>query len=403
MSTFGQLLRQHRQGQQLSLRALSVQVQFGFTFLSQVERGERRATAQLARRCDAALGAGGALIEALREDRVGESDMHRRSVLRAMGALAASPLPLVNWEALRHGIAAAVDPDADQWDQIIADYGVAYYRMSSAAMMDALRADLTVLQTLIAVEAGPARGRLMRAAGRLSVIVALNFGSVGNILAARRWWRDAHEYAVESEDPDTIVLARAWEAVNGCYDGRGPSSTVALCDDVLPLVAGRATAASCGLLAGRAQALSLAGRHDDAISTVNQLAQLAAQLPASVINDADSLWGWPEHRLRHTEVWVYAHAGRLAEATRAQEQAVNLYPRTMTRLRTQVQLHHAAALIRTGHLPDGLRLAADLLEELPPADRNNLVLTIAQRVIDAVPLNERSRPAYRELTDRVIT
>ena len=337
MSTFGQKLRRHREGRELSLRQLDGLTQFSYTFLSQVERGERKATENLARRCDDALEAGGALIEAFREEQVGEVSMHRRTVLRAMGALAASPLPLVRWEALRHGMATSVDPDIDQWDQVIADYGTAYYRMPADQMLDDLSADLTVLQALITVTEGPARGQLLRAAGSLSMIVAINMVTAGNTLAACRWWRDAHRYATESGDPDTIVLTHAWEVVNGCYDGRAPLQAITLSDKVLPLINGRPSAASCGLLAGRAQALALAGRNAEAITTLGQLTQLAAQLPSAVINDVDSLWGWPEHRLRHTEAWVYAHAGKLKEAARAQEQAVKLYPVTMTRLRTQVQ------------------------------------------------------------------
>lgn len=402
VGTFGQILRQHRQGRRLSLRDLSGLTQFGFTFLSPVERGERKATEKLAYRCDAALEANGALIEAQREDQTGEVDMHRRTVLRAMGALAASPLPSVQWEALRHGMAVAANSSPDQWDQIIYDYGVAYYRTSADEMMNSLRADLTVLQALIAVEVEESeRHRLLRAAGHLSVIVALSAVAAGNLLAGRRWWRDAHQYASDSGDPKTIVLTRAWEVVNGCYDGRAPSRAVSLSDDVLPLVANKPNAASCGLLAGRAQALSLAGRHRDAITTLSHLTNLVGQLPTSVIDDVDSLWGWPEHRLRHTEAWVYAHAGMLDDADRAQQQAIALYPSNMARLRTQVQLHHAAALIRTGMIPEGLRLAADLLEQLPAAQHNQLVHAVARQVIDAVPTEERRRPVFRELTDYV--
>jgi len=400
VSTFGQKLRRHREGRELSLRQLDGLTQFSFTFLSQVERGERKATENLARRCDDALEASGALVEAFREEQVGEVGMHRRTMLRAMGALAASPLPLVRWEALRHGMATAVDPDIDQWDQVIADYGTAYYRMPADQMLDDLSADLTVLQALITVTDGPTRGQLLRAAGSLSMIVAINMVSAGNTLAACRWWRDAHRYADESGDHDTIVLTRAWEVVNGCYDGRAPLQAITLSDEVLPLINGRPSAASCGLLAGRAQALSLAGRNAEAITTLGQLTQLAAQLPSAVVNDVDSLWGWPEHRLRHTEAWVYAHAGKLTEAARAQEQAVKLYPVTMTRLRTQVRLHHAAALIRSGEIPGGLRLAAELLDELPTEQHNRLVRAVSQQVINAVPVKERGQPAYLELTDR---
>ena len=135
--------------------------------------------------------------------------------------------------------------------------------------------------------------------------------------------------------------------------------------------------------------------------TAAQLAKAAEGLPPEVINDHDSLWGWPEHRLRHTEVWVYAHAGRLPEAARAQERAIQLYPPGMTRLRAQVQLHYAAAMIRHGHIPDGLQLASDLIDDLPAEDQNELVRTVARQVVAAVPSNERDRTAYRELCDRV--
>lgn len=135
-------------------------------------------------------------------------------------------------------------------------------------------------------------------------------------MLARRWWRLAQRVADESHEADTRVLVRAWDVVNGCYDGRTPAAAVALSDEVLPLLHGRATAATCGLLAGRAQALALAGRHVEAVDTVRELGGLAEQLPAPVIGDVESLWGWPEHRLRHTESWVYTHAGQIGVLVR---------------------------------------------------------------------------------------
>lgn len=400
METFGQILRRHREGRGLSLRKLGELTTFGFTYLSQVERGERRPTEKVARLCDKALEAGGAIVEAYIEEQAGERSMQRRTVVRAMGALAVSPLPLVQWEALRHGMGVALDPEFDRWDQVVTDYGTAYYQLPAEQLMDNLRADLTVLQALIPVTDEPVRSRLLRAAGFLSVIVALNMVAAGQTLAARRWWQDAKRFADHSGDADIIVLTRAWGVVNGCYDGHNPSQVIALADEVFSL-AERPTAASCGLLAGRAQALSLAGRHTDAVNAVRKLGKMAESLPSVVVNDTDSLWGWPEHRLRHTEAWVFAHAGRLTDAQRAKERAVALYPAKMSRLRTQVQLHHASALIRDGHIPDGLRLAADVLDQLPAQQHNELLRTVARQVVDAVPDRERGQSAYRALTDRV--
>ena len=131
----------------------------------------------------------------------------------------------------------------------------------------------------------------------LSVIVALSLVASGHALLSRRWWASAQRAADESRDPDTRVLTRAWDIVNGCYDGRRPDAVVTISEEVLPLVA-RPSAATCGLLAGRAQALSLAGRHDEAVATVRHLSEQIEKLPATVVGDVESLWGWPEHRLR---------------------------------------------------------------------------------------------------------
>ncbi|MEV0214315.1 helix-turn-helix transcriptional regulator [Micromonospora sp. NPDC050695] len=402
MDGFGDILKRHRKAAGLSLRDLGDTAHLDFSYISQVERGARRPAKSFADAVDRALNAGGALTEAY-DRQAGDTDMHRRTMLRAMGALAAAPAvaPLVGLEALRHGLGAAVDVEHDEWEQIVADYGHGYYRQPQAELMAQLGADMTVLQHQLAADTGSRRPRLLRAAGRLSVIVALSLVASGQAAMGRRWWQTAQRVADESGDPDTRVLVRAWDVVNGCYDGRHPAAVVAMSEQVLPLLHGQATSAACGLLAGRAQALSLAGRHAEAVATVRELADLAEQLPATIVGDVESLWGWPEHRLRHTESWVFTHAGRLDRAEQAQDRALELYPQSQGRLRAQVQLHRAACLIRGGHVPDGLRLAADLLDGLPPEQHNALVRSVARQAMDAVPAAERRRPVFGELADRV--
>ncbi|MBM0237142.1 helix-turn-helix transcriptional regulator [Micromonospora sp. ATA32] len=403
MDSFGHILRQHRIAAGLSLRDLGALVSFHYSHIAQVERGERRPTEAMAEACERVLTAGGALTEAYLREQAGDTDMRRRSILQAMGALAAVPAVdrLVGWEALRHGLGAAVDVDHDEWAQIVADYGHGYYRQPHDQLMAQLGRDMAVLQHQIAADRGARRPLLLRAAGRLSVIIALGLVASGQAVVARRWWATAQRVADESQDGDTIVLTRAWDVVNGCYDGRTPAAVVALSDDVVPLLDGPPSAASCGLLAGRAQALSLAGRHADAVATVRQLADQVDRLPDPVVADVESLWGWPEHRLRHTESWVYTHAGHYRAADVAQQRALELYPPSQVRLRTQVQLHRAAAFIRGGHIPDGLRMAADLLDALPADQHNELVRAVARQVAAAVPETDRRRPVYGELVERV--
>ncbi|WP_050563445.1 helix-turn-helix domain-containing protein [Salinispora mooreana] len=401
MNQFGQLLRKHREAAGLSLRQLGAMVPCSYSLVSKVERGIQAASEQFARACDAALHAHGVLIDAYVHQQAGDIDMHRRTMLQTLVTLAAAPASSVRWEALRHSVAAAVGADHDRWAQVVADYGHAYYRVSGDELMDNLAADLQVLSAVIAAEHGPGRERLLSVASRLSVVVALSMVVTGNTIAAGRWWRDAHQYADASRERDTILLSHAWDVVNGCYDGRTPAQVVALSDQVLHLTAGSSSAAACGLLAGRAQALSLSGRHVEAIATVRQLSDRAEGLPGPVIDDVDGLWGWPEHRLRHTETWVYAHAGRLNEATLARDRALRLYPPALARLRAQVQLHHAAALIRGGDVPDGLNLATDVLDDLPAEHHNKVLRAVAGQVVAAVPGTEWRRPEMRELADRV--
>ncbi|MEV4212884.1 helix-turn-helix transcriptional regulator [Micromonospora sp. NPDC049662] len=403
MDAFGRLLRQHRESAGLSLRQLGAIIHFQYSHIAQVERGDRRPTEALATACDRALDADGALVEAYRSERVGASDLHRRTMLRAMTALAAAPAvaPLAGLEALRHGLGDAATPDHDEWEQIAVDYGHGYYRQPRPALMAQLTADLTVLQHQIAADPGARRPGLLQAAARLSVVVALSLVASGQIVMGRRWWQTARRVADQSGDSETRVLVRAWDVVNGCYDGRPPSAVVALSDDVLPLLRRQATSAVCGLLAGRAQALSLAGRHAEAVTAVRQLVDVAQRLPAAVVSDVESLWGWPEHRIHHTESWVYTHADRLGDAEAAQRQARHLYPASQARLRAQVQLHEAARLIRGGYIPDGLRHAADTLDALPVDLHNNSLRSVAAQVADAVPTVERSRTAFIDLADRI--
>ncbi|WP_327035790.1 helix-turn-helix transcriptional regulator [Micromonospora ureilytica] len=403
MDGFGDTLRQHRKAAGWSLRKFAELTAYDFGYLGQIERGDRPTNSVVVAAYDRALSAGGALEAAYGSKQAGDKDVRRRSVLQAMGVLAAVPAVdrLVGWEALRQGLGAAVDVDFDGWTEIVADYGRGYYRQSQDQLMAQLGRDLTVLQHQIAADDGQHRPLLLRAAGRLSIIVALSLNACGQTVLAGRWRASAQRIADESGDADTRVLTRAWDVVNGCYDGRAPTTVVALADQVLPLTDGTPSAATCGLLAGRAQALSLAGRHAEAVASVHALNDQVEALPASITADVESLWGWPEHRLRHTESWVYAHAGDQHAADAAQQRALELYPPSQQRLRTQVQLHQAAALCRSGHIPDGLRLAADLLDQLPAEQHNELVRAVARQVAAAVPDAERHRPVYGELVERV--
>jgi transcriptional regulator with XRE-family HTH domain len=65
---FGLELRRRRRARGLSLRALQGLVRYDFTYLGQVERGEKPGSVALAATCDVALDAQGRLLALFREE-----------------------------------------------------------------------------------------------------------------------------------------------------------------------------------------------------------------------------------------------------------------------------------------------------------------------------------------------
>jgi hypothetical protein len=384
----------------VSLRALSAQVSYDHGYLGQIERGKRHPSPAVAAAVDKALHADGTLM-AVYEEATVEGEMQRRAVLRGLSALAVGSPTMIALEALRHGIGVSIDAGHDGWEQVAADYGRAFYTTPHDQLLAQLAGDLTVLQQMIAGQTGPRKRALTRAAGQLSVIVAMALAASGQTHVAARWWTSAQHAADEAADVDTQILVRSWMVVSGGYERRPVHDLIVLADETVAMVGGRATSAVAGLHAGRAQALARAGRHTEAAAAVLDVERVTARIPTDVARDDESLFGWPEHRLRHTQSFVHTHTGELALATEAQDRALAIYPACQARLRTQVALHRAACLIRDGHVADGLRYAADLLDDLPAQHHNTVLHEVARQVLATVPPLERLRPEAGDLRLRL--
>lgn len=93
---FRQILRQRRRERGLSLRKLQILTSYDYSYLGQIERGEKPGSADVARRCDTALGLDGELIKIYCRSsepgpqRPGEEDSMRRRT--AIKVLATAPL-----------------------------------------------------------------------------------------------------------------------------------------------------------------------------------------------------------------------------------------------------------------------------------------------------------------------
>lgn len=400
MEDFGQAVRRRREAAKLSLRGLAAHAGIDFGYLGQIERGQRRCSRDWAEIIDQALGADGTLLAVYRSGSGNEEDaVQRRTVLRTLTTLATvTASPTIALEALRHGLDHLADAGPDEWDAIGADYATAFYSTPTVELVDQLGTDLTLLEHTLAARPDAS---LHRVGAQLAVVTAMALASMRQVPLARRWWRTARRHADQSRDLDTRIWVRDWEVVNGTYERRPLGQILALADETIALAGEHICCGTAGVWSGRAQALSLAGRKTAAVAAVRATAEATERMPAAVVADADSMLGWPEVRLRHTESYVYTYLGMVTEALAAQDRALELYPAELARERAQLQMHRARCLVQQGDIGDGLRYAASVLDELPTDKHNALLYEVGHQVMQVVPHAEQQRAEYDDLQERL--
>ena len=403
MEHFGEELRRLRQASGISLRSLADLVAFDYSYLAQVERGARPGSVRLAQKCDEALGTSGRLTAIFRASRRRAGDEAavppRRAVLQAMTVLAGGANgSLAALEATRQGLAAALGdvPDAGEWSAIAATYTREFFTVAPAELLPELSADLLVLQRVLGAREGRAAADLARSAAQLGVVQAMTLAGLGQLRAARRWWHTARTAADLSRDTSMRVWVRSWDAVNGLYERRPLPAVLALIDETLA-ISTRPSAGVAGALAGRAQAYALLGDTERSKVALRKLSAVTERMPDAVVADEQSMHGWPEYRLRHTESYVHSQLGEIEPAYDAQDRASLLYPPELAREHAQVELHRARCLVLEGHLADGLGHALRTLVELPDQFHNQSVYEMGGHVLTAVPAGEYGRSAVLDL------
>ena len=318
--------------------------------------------------------------------------------MRTLAGLALASL--IALEALRHGLGQATANwhERDQWDAITTEYAHSYYTTAPETLCKRLRIDIGILQHLILQL--PDDRDLNRAAASLSMVLAICLTSTNEIWLAQRWWGTARDAADRSGDLDLAVMVRSQQTVKGLYDGSSPTRVLALSEETLTLAGDRVCPGVAGVLAGRAQALAICGRRDEAAAVVQAVEAVTARMPDRRLGD-NSMFGWPEHRLRHTESFVYTEIGSVGRAMAAQDRALEIYPASQTSNRAMVQMHRAACLVSEGHIAAGLHYATNTLDTVPTDHHDQLLYEVARRTIAKLPLQERHRPGANDLRDRL--
>ena len=326
-----------------------------------------------------------------------DSDVNRRSFLQAVAVAGLAGRPL---EVLRHDLSAVIRDaagtvDLDDWESILWTYARSYVDTPPAQLLIELSADLGVAREQTRRARTNELPGVQRVIGVLAAFTAQTVGNLGDSTAAVRWWRTARQAVDASKDTGMRVWVRGREVISG--QSERPSADLLVIADQAAAVSRTPGLGTGSVLAGRAQVLASLGRADEARMAMAELYAAAERLPAGIIGDTTSMFGWSEYRLRHTESHVYTHIDD-SRAVGSFDRALQLYPQPLFRERTQVELYRALRLVRTGDPNAGLSAATDAVAALPPMQRINGVRQIAQSVLTAVPRRETDAAAdLREL------
>ncbi len=417
-SSFGRRLKELREQRGLSFRRLGNQIHYSHGYLWDLETGGKRPTVEVASALDTALDAHGQLLatanasveadepnSTIHTDEKGEA-MKRRRFVVDLGIIGLSA-PLAAAENIRHRLTAFAGreriPDIDEWGEISLEYARSFYGTPVDRLLRDLSADLLALEQQLAESSDNAvrESSLAMVGGQLAAIPAMAWASAGEMRHAGRWWRTARQLADRSGDTQTRMWVRGWEVANGLYEQRPVSTIVERAAESIAIGGNVVCAGTVGMYAGLAQTLAIAGRGDEAISALRQVEAITHRLPTTVINAEDSMFGWPEVRLRHTESFVYSWLGDTNRAYVAQENALRLYPENLIRERAAMLFHRAACMIHDGDLCGGVRYADDVLDRLPIEHHTELVYAMGRAAINVVPQQERSRRDVTELRARL--
>lgn len=311
--------------------------------MSNVERGERRATPEIV----------SAYERAIRE----ATDMRRRDVVTGVaGALLA---PQATSEILLKGFTERLGPrpDDEQWEAQLIDLGRSYMSDGATVVQEQLAADLVVLQ-----HAADSPRMWSVAAREMAIYGKTTKGPQEAI----EWYRLAERAAARSEDVDTRVWVAGRAALALGYEGAATPTALAYSAQAIELAGDRATPGLLNAQMGRAHALATSGRADEAREVWD-----GAQRTFETLSPGDEITDFNYPYWRFAVVGSLLHA-RLGDSTAEQWQdEIERYrPPEMVRFKTHAELHRGLMIARGGDLDGGIAYGEEALAALPVEKRS---------------------------------
>ncbi|WP_041983687.1 helix-turn-helix transcriptional regulator [Streptomyces sp. AcH 505] len=364
--TFGEAL--HRLRGSRSVRDVALLANCSKSHVSDLERGRRRPTHDIAAALDHALDADGELIAladiAPDADPLAQADALQRSLSEAFaaGPLSGASLDEIDYTVARHGRATRYRPDAELLPELLADFG-----------------DLRLMLT--GRQSAPTRTRLMVATARMAGLMALTLLKLGDD-RSRAWWRTGRQAAAAAEDRATLSWIYAQEAYQLYYEGDLQGAVELACRS--QHLAGGLPCAGPALAAPlEARAHAQLGHPESAAAALHAAEVALGRLP--VPDQTSSAFGYSESQLRFHSGNAWTHLGVTNRAHDEQTRALELYPTSDFMDRALIHLDQAMCLAADGDPAAAAQHATNTVVDLPPAHRSQLIIYRAREVAARVP------------------
>ncbi|MEU9452619.1 helix-turn-helix transcriptional regulator [Streptomyces sp. NPDC048277] len=388
---FGAELRRLREAANLTLEKVSREVSCSKGHLCKVERGDKKPTQALARRCDVFFGTGGQLarmLDAPRPIDTGLAQGRREVLTTGVGSLVAATLGSRGGEPWAGD--AALPPTALFHDQL-QQMRMLGQTAAPAALLPPLSRQATTIAHMAGQSSGSIRSELLVIAARFAEYAGWMAQEAGRVAEALDWTAQAVELAQAGGDTDLADYAMVRRALVALYntDARETVELVeqAQRDGVPPRIRGLATqrAAQGHALAGDEYAcLSELDRartllaHDDARSNGPVLG------PTHLPDLVSMVTGWCLHDL-----------GRHREAAAILDHECLRIPPHAVRTRVRYGLRRALAHSASGEIEHACEVARELLvfTDLAPS----ATIRTDVRKLDRELRRFRTHPAVREL------
>lgn len=450
MESFGQALRRLRQERGLSLRALGSHVYADFSYLSQIERGTRSGSADLAARCDAALESGTVLADAFHRDNAkpdpvvmaqptpahaDESpfvswqpedegrrellipcqtpdggiilvDSSRRGFLQSVGAVAATaatvlPAAASLADALNElrtradmllDTRSASSASLDSWEETADYYGTLELTAPPETFLRQVATDFNRVQALLS-QRQPLRiqQRLYRVMAELAGMIAIVSNDVG--WNAQPWFGTARRAAEEIGDKALAGWALTHQSMTFLWGGDSPRKAVQLAQKAQAMAPGGPVGSLAAAMEARAQARL--GNQAEVLSAVARSDDIFDRLDQG--ETRVNILGVYEHLLRFFQSNALTVCGATDAAFGVQQRTQSLSQANVVDANL-LRMDQAVCLMKNGDYDEGCALATRTLEGFPLKSRMELVARRAEDVLHLAPPGAESGQ-LRDLLD----